>query len=393
MNPLKALKSFYNRALFRLNRADFYRDFAEMFDRGEPVLSWLEGEIKNAVSTKQGWRAWGLRQIATRYRSGLEAGRIVYTLGGVMPTSDRLMLAAIDRAPDRPACLRALSVAVRQQQAIKQVVIEGAVLPGVMLPLSAILIWIMSDVMIAIDKSAPVYVRDALWVGWNLVAKVIAEFSMAYGIPTLALFGGAIGALLWSLPRWRGRYRLKVESLPVYSMYRDFQTGLLLTSLATFLRTGAPLRSSLEDISKQSNPWMRWHIKRILSALDQDPNATVSAFSRGAMSSALVARMTTLSRSAGRSFADVLVELGTDKAEEVVSRVKQAALVSSFFLVGGLAAVAGYMGLAATFVPGAFTRLAEPATLMQLQTEYQAKQAALPSSSAGKPASLPAQTN
>ena len=105
----KQITRFFTLFDFRMKRSDFYRDLGEMFSRSEPMLSFLEGEIANARHTKQHSRAAALRQILQRLQSGENAGRLGFLLDGIMPTSDAMMLVAVDRSADKPSALGALA--------------------------------------------------------------------------------------------------------------------------------------------------------------------------------------------------------------------------------------------------------------------------------------------
>jgi hypothetical protein len=177
--------------------------------------------------------------------------------------------------------------------------------------------------------------------------------------------------VLWSLPRWRGAWRLRVESWPVYGLYRDFQAGMLFSSMAMMLRTGETLQGSIDDLTHRASPWMRWHLGRVVDALDENPTATLDAFRRGLLSPHLLSRAATLNRSS-TSFSDVLIQLGTSEGERVLARVKRAAVVANIALVGLFASVATFMGVASMTVPGTFASLMEPSNLMALRAAYDA---------------------
>lgn len=369
---------------FRLQRADFYRDLAEMFRRSEPLLSFLEGEIANAHQTRQRSKVAALHRILHRFQAGENAGRIGYLLESVMPRGDAMMLVAVDRAVNKAEALEALAVAVDQQTAMKRLAWSYAAMPLAMLPLCYVLIVVLSQVIVSISKTTPAYVQEELWSGFNGIAKVIAEFTVAHGPFALAAFLLAAGTVVWSLPRWRGLTRLKFEGWPIFSLYRDYQTGLLFTSVAMLLQTGGTLKASIEDISLASSWWLRWHLRRVLSALDDNPNATLEAFSRGLLSPYLLSRAATLKRSAA-TFSDVLIELGTKEGPRVLGRVKVAAIVANVALVGFLATVAAVMGMASMTVPGRFSTLMEPTTSMGLKAAYDAKKRQAPAAPARAP--------
>lgn len=355
---------------FRLKRAEFYRDLAEMYTRGESMLSFLEGELNNALITKQHSRAKALRILLRRYSSGVDSARLGMLLRGVMPERDAMMIAAVEHASVRKAqALQALAVATELQAQMRQAVIAQSFSPLLIAPVCLIMISVVSDVILSIDRSTPVYVRDQVWTGFNGLAKQIADFSTTYGGTAVAALCALLALACWSLPRWTGRWRLHADKWPIYSLYRDFQSGLLLSSLAMLLQTSATLRGSLEDMATRSNPVMRWHLARVLRSLDVEPSATLRAFGRGLLSPHLLARAATLQRTAGQ-FSDVLVQLGTSEGNRVLARVKRAASAMNLVLIAVLGSLAAILGMASITVPGAFSSVMEPAQLMAAKKAY-----------------------
>lgn len=368
----KQITRFVTLFEFRMKRSDFYRDLGEMFSRSEPMLSFLEGEIANARHTRQHSRAAALRQILRRLQSGENAGRLGFLLDGVMPRSDAMMLVAVDRAADKPAALDALAEAVDTQGAMKHMVASYAVLPVAMIPLCYALMALLSQVILAVRQSAPAYLQEELWKGFNGLAKVLAEFTYHHGPIAFSLFLTLVVGVILSLPRWRGTVRLRVENWPVFSLYRDFQAGLLLTSLAMLLQTGCTLKAAIEDISASSSSWLRWHLLRVLAALDDNPNAMIEAFGRGLLSPYMLSRASTLKRSAP-TFSDVLIELGTKEGPRVLNRVKLTAITANVAVVGILFCLSGVMAIASMTVPSRFSSLMEPTSRMMLQRMHQAE--------------------
>lgn len=356
---------------FRAARAEFYRDFAEMYERNEALVSFLEGEIANATLTRQRSRARALRIVLRRHHDGEHASRVSHLLEGVVPRSDALLLIAVDRAADKPQALRALADAIDKQRQMLRLLMSYAALPAVTIPICYALIGLLGKVILVIDAATPVYAQEALWDGMNGWARAIATFADAWGTLALLVLGALLGAVLWSLPCWRGAARLRVEGWPVYGLYRDFQAGMLFSSLAMLLQTGETLQGSIDDLTQRASPWMRWHLGRVVAALQDNPNATLDAFRRGLLSPHLLSRAATLHRSSP-SFSDVLIQLGTTEGERVLARVQKAAVIANFALVGLFASVATFMGVASMTVPGKFASLMEPSNLMTLRALYDA---------------------
>jgi len=357
---------------FRSARTEFYRDFAEMYQRNEAMVSFLEGEIANAQLTRQHSRARALRVVLHRHQDGEHASRVSHLLEGVVPRSDAMLLTAVDRAADKPQALRALAEAIDKQQQMVRLMLSYSALPTITIPICYALISLLGKVILVIDEATPVYAQDALWEGMNGWARVIAMFAQAWGAQTLLALGLVLGAVLWSLPRWRGASRLRVEAWPVYGLYRDFQAGMLFSSMAMMLKTGETLQGSIDDVTQRASPWMRWHLGRVVDALEENPTGTLDAFRRGLLSPHLLSRAATLNRSSA-SFSDVLIQFGTTEGERVLLRVKRAAVIANFALVGLFASVATFMGVASMTVPGRFASLMEPSNLMTLRAVYDAE--------------------
>ena len=97
MTSMRALANWFALFDFRADRAEFYRDFAEMYQRNEAMVSFLEGEIANANLTRQRSRARVLRIVLHRHQDGDHASRVSHLLDGVVPRSDAMLLTAVDR--------------------------------------------------------------------------------------------------------------------------------------------------------------------------------------------------------------------------------------------------------------------------------------------------------
>ncbi len=354
------------RLIFWTQRAQLYADMAEMFERNEAVLAFLEGELGTALLHRHFVRAFALKRMLGQHQKGTHGGRLSQLFADVAPSSDAMMLVGIDAAQDKVVALNLLAQAVRQQQSIRQVVLAYCALPLILAPLCYGLVYIVSGVLLSIEKSAPPEIGEQLWSGFNGVARFLAHFIHAHGLTFLLGTLGVVGLIVYTLPRWRGPVRIRFEGWPIYSLYRDFQASLLFSAMALLLKTGGTLKGSLEAIAQRSSKWMRWHVFRMLAALDENPNNPSVAFGRGLVCSPLQARAATLLRSAN-TFSEVLIELGTSEQLRVLERVKYSAIAANLAVVGALIALATVMGIAAITVPGSFANLAQPSNISALK--------------------------
>lgn len=65
-----------------------------------------------------------------------------------------------------------------------------------------------------------------------------------------------------------GPARTLLNKVPPYSMYRSFQSSVLIMSLSSMMRSGVPIQDSLRLISNASNRYIKSEIDKILSRLD-----------------------------------------------------------------------------------------------------------------------------
>jgi type II secretory pathway component PulF len=142
----------------------------------------------------------------------------------------------------------------------------GAVLTAVgyplfLLALLCVLLWIFSaDAIPAFAEVKPM----ESWTGMAASMGILAN-SVRLGLLPFLWFCAVLAAVVtWSLPRWNGHWRLKVDDLPPWSLYRLIQGAGFLGSLAAFLRAGVPLPEALRRIRLSANPWLAERIDATL---------------------------------------------------------------------------------------------------------------------------------
>jgi type II secretory pathway component PulF len=110
------------------------------------------------------------------------------------------------------------------------------------------------------------------WPGYAETLYYITTWISDNIIIVLGLIFGAITIVTKSLPIWCGSKRQKFDSYPPYSMYRDIQSGLLLISIATLMKSGIPFRRSLENLKAEAQPYVAEKINEIIDNIDTGMN-------------------------------------------------------------------------------------------------------------------------
>ena len=202
-------------------------------------------------------------------------------------------------------------------------------------------------------KSIPIIVQIAppeVWTTFNSAVRTTAEFFANQGGKTLIVVVAVGLYFMYQLPRWVGPWRQRAESVsptlaalvfPVcpfllpLSIYRDLQVGLMFSSLAVMLQAGRTLNDALQTVRASSQPWMKWHLRRILSHLEMYPTEYTKSFSKGLLSPQLLARLASQIRTNPR-FDQVLIKIGTQGGEDIRKEVmRQASMINIMLMLGG----------------------------------------------------------
>lgn len=322
---------------FRSKREHFYEQLARAIENKEQVRTFLEEELKISrhKRTKDSSREAALKLMVRKLSLG-EEYRMSQMLSVAMPDSDKLMLAALDDAKDKPATLRALADAIRQQKEARSVVLKAILPPLVLIPGVAGFSYVLAT------QSIPIIVKVAppeVWTPFNQSVRDFAEIIAAHGGKIVIGVLATIIGFSMMLPRWKGNLRTRLEQLPAgigfvlfpvfpflvpLSIYRDFQLSLMVTSLAVLLQSGGTLNNSLDTLRRNSSPWMRWHLKKVMAHLNVAPTDYIPAFSKGLVSPTLLARLATTIRN-NPQFDKILIQLGTEGGAEIRDEIAKTA--------------------------------------------------------------------
>jgi type II secretory pathway component PulF len=343
---------------FRKERSEFYRNLAECFENNEQLKDYLVGEyeIAREKKTKNASKAYALRLMLKRLALGEEAS-LSSILRDVMPAGDALMLTALDDTKNKPETLRSLADAVEQQGMAISIIRKSVVKPMVILPGIGAFVYVLAVKTIPITvATAP----PAVWTPYNMAVRRFAEFFANHwdmfivGIVAMILLG------IWMLPNWTGTLRGKIEGLnygylllmmPIFpygllmALYKEFQVTQMMTAVSVMIRSGQTLMGALDSIKNVSNPYMRYHLRRIISYLQQNPTEYINAFSRGFLNPITLGQMATAIRTKS-SFDEVLVVIGTKGAAKSRIQIQKTAdsLNSAFIILCAAIVIFLYTG-------------------------------------------------
>ena len=333
---LERLQIAQARSALRKRRADWYMDLSMALDDRIPLYSTLK-KYEVRARKKNPSLALLYRQIL---RNSMK-GSLADAMRGIAPPSELMVLNAAQVSGDESVAsgLRFLSDTVEKTERMTRV-IRGAV----NYPL--FLLVLMAAIATGFSFFAVPVLEEIMTVDkWPAAGKALHAVSLMirhYGLLMAVVFVLLLGAFFYSLGNWTGNWRVRADRYLPYSLYRDYSGALLIVSLASLMRSGVSLRSALEQALQYANPWMRWHVRKILMRLSSSNAANFGqAFATGVLSPELEDRITDASERQDPVQAFVKIGVGSiDRIsisiEASASRINSFMLIFCGFVLGGM---------------------------------------------------------
>jgi hypothetical protein len=107
----------------------------------------------------------------------------------------------------------------------------------------------------------------------------IANSWVAFIPPVFGII--VVNLIVYSLPRWRGRYRVKAEQYFPYSFYRDIQGYAWLMGFTALLRAGMADVQILKQQADLANPWLSERLRAIWWRMDNGDSLPASLLAKG----------------------------------------------------------------------------------------------------------------
>jgi hypothetical protein len=374
---------------FRDERVEFYTDLAEMFETQQNFRSFLERQYRTAGRAKQRSLRKALSVMIRRFDDSRndEDLTLEYLLRGLVPSSDLGSLNAIDQTQDKSKGLRELGANIQRQGQTRSTIFKYLLLPLLLIPLAAVTVGVLSDIVMTIEKSVPDYVYDELFkpLSFNWFIQKAAKLAYDYGAYVLAVLVLLLVVCVLSARYLVGPLRLVIDKWPGFSLYRDLEATQFFSLLSMLLKSGIKLIPALESIANNGSRWQRWQAVRVLTYLEYESTQYLEAFSQGLCSPYVQGRMETLLEMVKQresrgdqssSFADVLVSIGSSEVQKTILKIQKSAVKFNSVFVGTVMTFAIVMAIGGTFtIPSDFSLLMQPSKILQLKQTFEAKKA------------------
>jgi type II secretory pathway component PulF len=299
-------------------RADFYYDLASTLKDRVPLFTTIR-KLESRAQQRTPLSAPMYLQML----KGLEGGSLSEALRGIASTTELTMIDATQAAGDATMAdgLMFLSETVHKTDAMAVSMRKAVTYPLVLLLMFASLLTGFSvNAVPILTQLSPASNWPPLGQGLYAVSQFITHYGIYVGLLAVAFFA----SLFYSLPRWTGPVRKQLDKWLPLNLYRDFASSMMMISLASLMRSGISLRSSLERTYKHSSPWGKWHIRQILINLSKPSNGTFGqAFSTGLFDQEMEDRIQDASERSNPI--EAFIHIGVGSIDRMILRIEKRA--------------------------------------------------------------------
>ncbi|UTH74133.1 type II secretion system F family protein [Chromobacterium sp. IIBBL 290-4] len=318
------------------SRSKFYGDLADSIEDGANPYELFSRKF--ALARERGnpiaplFAFWRQRAASMNLRDTWE---------GTIPADDLMVIGSGERG-DLPEALRFLAkvVTIREKNA-------KAIQLAVALPIFLLLLMTGVQVGVALGMM-PIMEQIMPPERFPMVGKVLYYLSAAirdywyliYGLPAALTC-----AYFWSLPRWSGPLRSRLDRRLPYSLYRDLKASEFLVSLAALSQANTGVFEAVQLLERGATPWMRGHLARIRVSLTAN-RSLLKAMDTGLFSEDIFDRIAEYSERS--NFEDGIRKIGLTTIEEISVKIaERSAIIRNLLvvMVGGfiLLTIAGMM--------------------------------------------------
>lgn len=292
-------------------RAKFYGDLADSIEDGANPYELFAK--KHAMARERGNT---LAPLFALWRDRAASMNLKATWEGTIPADDLMVIGSGERG-DLPEALRFLARVVKIRERNTKAVKMAVALPifllvlmtGVQLGVALGMMPIMVQIMP--PEKFPIIGKVLYW-----MSGVIRDFwFLIYGVPGILLAG-----YFWSLPRWTGPMRNKLDRHVPYSIYRDLKASEFLVSLAAMSQANTATFDAVCLLEQGATPWMRWHLARIRLSLTGN-RSILAAMDTGLLSEEIFDRITEYAERS--NFEDGIRKIGLGTIEEIAEMISE----------------------------------------------------------------------
>lgn len=195
-----------------------------------------------------------------------------------VPPAEHMLIAAGERGE---GLISGLSEAtVLSNAAAKN---KGAIIGGLVMPI--FLISMIFGMLAAFQlKMAPVFVALLPVDQWPDNAQTLygmSKFITDYWFIVLSIFIVLAVIISYTMGRWVGTVRNKIDILPPWSLYKNYQSSSFLIGFSSLMKAGIANYDALKTMHRTASPWMQAHLEQMMAAMKLGGSSSGEALDTG----------------------------------------------------------------------------------------------------------------
>lgn len=250
-------------------RLNLYARIQKMTSGGLPMLKVLDDLYQRA--SNQGKKPNDITAIVLADWKGMmqNGRRFSEALKGWAPDFEVMLISTGEDAGELNSALTTVIEFTKARGEIRGVIVGGVAYPTLVLLMAFAYIYIFG--VHVIPKFAAV-VDPSRWTGAARSLYLMSGFVQQWWTYTLIGIVAFIVCIGISLPAWKGKSRVILDSIPPYSIYRLLVGSGFLMSLSALIGGGIPVDRALAKLSELASPWLRERIDATLIGLKSGHN-------------------------------------------------------------------------------------------------------------------------
>lgn len=194
------------------------------------------------------------------WRQALQAGRsLTDAMGGWIPDRHVMILRSGEESGAIAKGLQAIEFIEKSTARMRGAISNAIAYPTFIFVVMFAVLWMFGVNLVSpMREFAPDSVKEKI-----AGLGAVTDFVQNYGILIFILIGAIAGTIVYSLPRWRGKWRAKIDKYPPYAWYRIWHGSAFLMSMSALLAAQTPLSRALSILESRANPWLK---ERVFSA-------------------------------------------------------------------------------------------------------------------------------
>lgn len=248
--------------------------------------------------------------------NGLSFGRAIK---GWVPEKDRRVIEAGEEAGKLELALENAIFIVENERRIKSTLIGGLIYPVLLVfVVIGFLMLFGLKVVPAFEEILP----RSRWTGAGAQMAVMSDFVNYWLFPCLFAFGVLIGVVFWSLPRWTGSMRVRLDRWPPWSLYRLTSGAGFMLTVSAMVRAGVPVPRVLRAMMRDASPWFAERMQRTLHFVNDGSNLGEALWKTKFNFPDRETVQDLRAYAALEGFSDVLEKLGREWIDQAVEKIK-----------------------------------------------------------------------